>query len=269
MNGIDRTKSRFGTLRDRSEVALIPYLVAGHPTWRSCKAALWQAQEAGADLVELGIPFSDPVADGPVIAHAAHEAVARGVTPRACLQFVKSLRDEGFELPMYAMTYANVVFSKGYAPTALAWARAGLDGGIVPDVPIEHAAPLRKAFLKAGLANVFFVAPSTGTERIRAVVAQSTGFVYVVGVYGTTGVRARLSSLTTDLVRRVRDLTPEGAPPACTGFGVGRPEHVRALREAGAGGVIVGSACVERVAQGRDLGPLLRRLKAATRATAA
>lgn len=264
MSGVARIRDRFHRVRARKETALIPYFVAGYPSFRECREALWQAFEAGANLVELGIPFSDPVADGPTIARATHKALERGVTPRRCLQFLASLRREGFDLPVLGMTYANLLYAPGYQRSARDWARAGFDGAIVPDISAEDSADFRRAFRRAGLATVFFASPSTNPTRLPAIARASTGFLYLVSVYGTTGARTRVAPETLELLRRVRRARGRHGPPACVGFGVSRPEHVRHLRAAGADGVIVGSALVEAIDTGRSVRRYLTELKSAT-----
>lgn len=264
MSGVARIRGRFRRVRDRKEAALIPYFVAGYPNFRTCREALWQAFEAGASLVELGIPFSDPVADGPTIARATHKALERGVTPRRCLQFLASLRREGFDLPVLGMTYANLLFAPGYRRSAREWARAGFDGAIVPDLSVEDSADFRRSFRGAGLGTVFFASPSTLPARLPAIVRASTAFLYLVSVYGTTGTRSQVAPETLELLRRVRRARGRNGPPVCVGFGVSRPEHVRDLRAAGADGVIVGSALVEAIDAGRNVRRYLTELKAAT-----
>lgn len=253
----------FAAARHERRAAVIPYLVAGWPSWRRCRELVWDAQEAGADAIELGIPFSDPVADGPTIQGAIHEALHRGVTPQRVLRFVRAMRAEGLEVPLVGMTYANLLFAPGYARSARDWARAGLDGAIVPDVPVDEAAPLRAALGREGLATVFFASPSTSPERIRRAIRASTGFLYLVAVYGVTGERRGLAPETAPLVGRVRRLRSGSAPPICVGFGVSRPPHVAALRRAGADGVIVGSALVARVARGDGIRSYLGALRRA------
>lgn len=265
MSGRARVAGRFARLRKRREAALIPYFVAGYPNLRATREHLWEAFEAGANLVELGIPFSDPVADGPTIQRATHAALERGTTPRRCLELVASLRREGFDLPVLGMTYANLLYADGYAASARRWAAAGIDGAIVPDISLEDAAPYRAALRGAGLAACFFAAPSTSAPRLRSCLRATTGFLYLVAVYGTTGARRDVAPETLDLLSHARRLRGrDRAPPLCVGFGVSRPVHVAALRDAGADGVIVGSAIVDAIDAGRPLKPYLKGLKRAT-----
>lgn len=244
---------------------MIPYFVAGYPTLSATREHLWEAFEGGASLVELGIPFSDPVADGPTIQRAAHAALKKGVTPRKCLDLVSSIRKEGFDLPVIGMTYANLLFKNGFSKTAKEWSAAGMDGAIVPDISLEDAKDFRAAWKQADLATTFFVAPSTTDPRVKKALSASTGFLYLVAVYGTTGARRDVSPDTLSLLRRVRKIRGRKEnPPICVGFGVSEPKHVRALRDAGAEGVILGSAVIEAIDSGRPMRRFFKDLKRAT-----
>jgi tryptophan synthase alpha chain len=264
LNGRERLRVRFVRSDDRNESALIPYFVAGYPDFRTLREMMWQAYEAGVNAVELGIPYSDPVADGPLIARATHEARAAGATVRKSLAFVRALRQEGFDLPILGMTYANLLYAQGWDAAAKAWAAAGLEGAIIPDLGVEDSQDFRAAFKKRGLATVFFASPSSSDARIRAALRASTGFLYTVAVYGTTGARTDLAPDTIRLLRRVRRLRGDLPTPICVGFGVSKPEHVRRLREAHADGVIVGSALVRAIDEGRSIRRTLKQLKMAT-----
>jgi len=218
--------------------------------------------------IELGIPFSDPVADGPTIQAAIQEAIRHGVTVRKSLDFVATMRREGLVLPVLGMTYANLVYAPGLDRAAQAWAAAGLDGAIVPDVPHEESDPLRTAFHREGLGTVSFASPGTGDERLERIVRGLDSFVYLVAVYGTTGARADIAPETRILLRRARAARRGQRPPLLVGFGVSRPSHVKALRGLGADGVIVGSALVAPVRRGEDLRPYLRSLVRAANGSA-
>lgn len=263
MKGVRRIRDGFARVNGSGEACLIPYFVAGYPKLRDTREFLWKASEAGANLIELGIPFSDPVADGPVIARATHEALAAGATPKKCLALVAEMRREGFDLPLLGMTYANVLYAPGLASTARRWARAGLDGAIVPDISLEDSSEYRAAFRNESLATAFFAAPSTRPQRLRAAFRASTGFLYLVAVYGTTGARTTLSAETLDLLRNAKQGRIPEDPPICVGFGISTAHHVRTLRRAGADGVIVGSAVVEAIDAGGDLRKYLKTLKVA------
>lgn len=264
MKPLERIKVRFDRLAGRDEAALIPYFVAGYPRLSATREAMWQSYEAGASLIELGIPFSDPVADGPTLQRASHAALEAGMTPRRALEFVASMRREGFDLPILGMTYANLLYSGGLPGNLRRWRLAGLEGAIIPDVSIEDGAPFRSALAAEGLGHVAFVSPSSPPGRVAAALRASTAFLYIVGVYGTTGARAAVPDSALDLVARIRGQRRGDRPPLCVGFGVSKPEHVRSLVKAGAEGIIVGSALAEEMSRGRDVKALLKRLKAAT-----
>jgi tryptophan synthase alpha chain len=257
LTGEARLRAAFVSARSQERTAVLPYFVAGWPTFRHCRELLWQAQESGADAAELGIPFTDPVADGPTIQTALEEARQRGATPRRCLDFVRGLRQEGLVLPLVGMTYANLLRA------ARAWNHAGLDGAIVPDVSWEDSQPWRQAFHAAGLGTVAFASPATRSTRLRRILRSSNAFVYLVSVYGTTGARRSMAPETRRLLAAARRQRGGGGPPLCVGFGVSGPDHVAALRRLGADGVIVGSAIVERVRHGDNIGRFLRVLRAA------
>lgn len=223
--------------------ALMPYLMGGYPSIEASVAAGLAAADAGADLLELGIPFSDPLADGPVIHAAAVEALRAGATPHGVLGVCERLAER---VPVVLMVYANVVLTAGVEAFALRAASAGASGLIVPDLPHDEAGELRAACDAEGLALVPLVAPTTTPERIAAIGADARGFVYTVSLTGTTGERAELPPRLTETVTRVREAS---TVPVAVGFGISTGEHARAVAEI-ADGVIVGSRLVRAVGEG-------------------
>ena len=223
--------------------ALMPYLMGGHPDPTASLAACEAAADAGADLIELGVPFSDPLADGPVIHAAATEALANGVTPSDVLRQCEAIAER---LPVILMVYANVVLSVGLENYARTAAAAGAAGLIVPDMPHDEAAELRAACDAEGVALVPLVAPTTTTARLNAIGADARGFVYTVSLMGTTGERSELPPGLADTVQRVRGATEL---PVAVGFGISTPEQAGAVAEV-ADGVIVGSRVVRAAAEG-------------------
>ena len=221
----------------------MPYLMGGFPDLESSRAVGEACADAGADLVELGVPFSDPLADGPVIHAAATEALARGATLEGVLGVCEALAER---LPVVLMVYANVVLSGGGERFARRAADAGAAGLIVPDLPHDEAAELRAACDAAGLALVPLVAPTTPPERLGAIGAGARGFVYTVSLTGTTGERASLPPELEDTVERVRESTEV---PVAVGFGISTGEQARRVSEI-ADGVIVGSRVVRAAAEG-------------------
>ena len=223
--------------------ALMPYLMGGHPDPQTSLAACEAAADAGADLIELGVPFSDPLADGPVIHAAATEALKNGVTPSDVLRQCEAV---AARLPVVLMVYANVVLSAGLEDYASAAAGAGAAGLIVPDLPHDEAGELRAVCDAEGLALVPLVAPSTTPKRLEAIGADARGFVYTVSLTGTTGERPELSPDLTATVERVRASTDA---PVAVGFGISTAAHASAVADL-ADGVIVGSRVVRAAAEG-------------------
>lgn len=238
----NRLTKALADLRARSRRALIPYVMAGDPTTEDTERLVEILVAAGADVVELGVPFSDPIADGPVNQRAGLRAMAHGMGLRPALDLVTRLRGR-VSVPVVFMTYYNPILRYGLERFGRDAAEAGLDGLIVADLPPEEGGELVAAARRVDLATIFLLAPTSTAERIRAVAAVSTGFVYCVSRTGVTGIRDELPEGVRELVSRIREQT---ATPICVGFGLSRPEQVRAVA-AVADGVIVGSALVKMV----------------------
>jgi tryptophan synthase alpha chain len=239
--GVDRIAAAFRSHGKRA--ALMPYLMGGYPDLDASAEAGRAAASAGADLIELGIPFSDPLADGPVIHAAATEALARGATPHGVLRVCERVASE---LPVVLMVYVNVIVAAGPRAFALRAAAAGAAGLIVPDLPHDEADEVRAACDAEGLALVPLVAPTTTADRITRIGADARGFVYTVSLTGTTGERAELPPGLPDTVAAVRAST---SVPVAVGFGISTGEQARAVAEV-ADGVIVGSRLVRAVGEG-------------------
>ena len=223
--------------------ALMPYLMGGFPSIEESAAAGLAAADAGADLLELGIPFSDPLADGPVIHAAATDALAAGATPHGVLGVCEQL---AVKVPVVLMVYANIVLTAGASAFALRAAAAGASGLIVPDLPHDEADEVRAACDAEGLALVPLVAPTTTPERIASIGAGARGFVYTVSLTGTTGEREQLPKGLAETVERVRAATQV---PVAVGFGISTPEQARTVADV-ADGVIVGSRVVRAAGEG-------------------
>ena len=238
--------------------ALMPYLMGGYPDVETSADAGIACADAGADLIELGIPFSDPLADGPTIHAAATHALAAGVTPGDVLGVCERVSER---IPVVLMVYANLALQAGFADRARA---AGASGLIVPDLPHDEAGELRAACDERGLALVPLVAPTTTAERIEAIGGDARGFVYTVSLTGTTGERAELPPGLADTVARVK---AAATVPVAVGFGISTPDHARAVAEL-ADGVIVGSRVVRAAGEGGAgaVGELVGELAAALRA---
>jgi len=240
--------------------ALMPYLMGGHTGLDGSRAAAVAAASAGADLLELGVPFSDPLADGPTIHEAGTRALAAGVTPDDVLSICADVADR---LPVLLMVYANIVLSVGGATYARRAADAGAAGLIVPDLPHDEAGELREACDVARLALIPLVAPTTTAERLAAIGSDARGFVYTVSLVGTTGERSQLPPELPAMIERVRATT---TLPVAVGFGIATPAHARAVGEV-ADGVIVGTRVVRAAQEGgaQAVGALVRELAQALR----
>ncbi len=234
--------------------ALMPYLMGGFPDVATSRAIAQAYADGGADLVELGIPFSDPLADGPVIQAAGTRALAAGTT----VDDVLAIADElSRRVAVVLMTYANIVFARGAERFAADAAAVGVSGLIVPDLPFEEAHSVLAACEAAGLALVPLVAPTTPDARLAAIGARARGFLYTVSVTGTTGERAARSYTFAAIVARARAHAPV---PVALGFGIATPEDARAAADAGAAGVIVGSRLVRAAGEANDAPATVRAL---------
>jgi len=239
MNRIDQT---FQQLKQEQKKAFIAFITAGDPNLDTTYDLVLAFEKAGVDMMELGVPFSDPMADGPTIQAASLRALQNGTTLTKVLDLVKRLRQKT-QIPLLFMLYYNVILHYGEEKFVKDAKDAGLDGIVVPDLPPQEAKILRAAATKANLATVFFIAPTTSDERIKPIADASSGFIYYVSLTGVTGVKeAVVSSISADL-KRVKKLTDK---PVCVGFGVSTPEQVKAISRV-ADGVIVGSAIVKEI----------------------
>jgi tryptophan synthase alpha chain len=241
-SGLARIAAAFKVAEDEGRAALMPYLMAGFPDQQTSLAVARSYAEAGADLVEIGVPFSDPLADGPVIHAAATRALQGGATLESSLATIAELGDG---VPAVVMCYANMVLALGPERFAGRLADAGAAGAIVPDMPLEEAGEVGEALAARELALVPLVAPTTPAERCRRICDTARGFVYVVSVVGTTGERKALPPALSELLARVKE---DAEVPAAVGFGIGDP---RQAAEAGrlADGVIIGSKLVRMVGE--------------------
>jgi tryptophan synthase alpha chain len=238
-----RLGERFQQLRSRGERALVPFVTAGDPDLATTEALVLAMAEAGADAIELGVPFSDPIAEGPTIQRSSERALRSGTSLRRVLELVKGLRPR-VGIPIVLMGYANPVLAMGEARFAEAAAAVGVDGSIVVDMPPEESVDLRRELEAHGVDPILLAAPTTSPERLAMLARETRGFLYYVSLTGVTGARTELASGIEEQLRRVR---ASSEVPICVGFGVSRPEHARELA-AIADGVVVGSALVDRIA---------------------
>lgn len=256
----------FRRLRERGEKALIPYITAGDPDLDTSRRLALEIARRGADLLELGIPFSDPLADGPTIQAASSRAIRKGVHLEEVLVLAGQIRQET-DLPLILMGYYNPILQYGLEETAREAARQGVDGFIIPDLPPEEAGPWRRAAKAAGVAAILLAAPTSGPERLKRLGELTRGFLYYVSVTGITGAR---SELPPELVQELQNLKQLVRCPVAVGFGISTPKQVAWLAPY-VDGVVVGSAIVQRLADFRgpetlrEIGDLVATLKAPLR----
>lgn len=248
--GLTPIQGRFAELASQGRCALMPFVMAGDPDLETTGSTLLALQEAGADLIELGIPYSDPLADGPVIQAAAARALAAGTTPAAALALLEQLRGQ-LTIPVVLFTYSNPLLNRGMEAFCDAAAAAGAAGLVVPDLPLEEAEKLSALAAARGLDLVLLVAPTTPPERMARIHAASRGFTYLVSVTGVTGVRSALQERVGGLVGQLK---AQGGTAVAVGFGISAPEQARQVRDWGADGAIVGSALVKRMAEAHSQG---------------
>lgn len=255
-----RYAAMFERLRLRGEGAFGGFVMLGDPDLATSASILDSLVEGGADMIEVGIPFSDPVADGPVIQAAAVRAIASGTRTADCFRLLGEFRARHPEVPVGILTYANLVVARGREAFYRAAAEAGVDSVLVADVPLIEADPFLAAARSAGVAPVLIAAPNTPPERLARIAAEGEGYTYCVARAGVTGADAEVH-FAGDVIEA---LVEANAPPPVLGFGVSEPAHVRLALAAGAAGVISGSAIVDRVARGVEIHGFVAEMKAAT-----
>jgi tryptophan synthase alpha chain len=236
----------FETLRRNQECALIPFITAGDPDLETTAKALQVLDHAGADIIELGVPYSDPLADGPVIQAAATRALQRGTTLEQVLEMLKEI-SPSLRSPIILFTYYNPILHRGVDKFLEQIKEAGVSGLVVPDLPLEEAAGLLKPASEVGIDLTLLVAPTSSPERIEAIARASQGFIYLVSVTGVTGIRTEMHTRVGDLLQQIRNVTDK---PIGVGFGISDPQQARQVRAWGADAAIVGSAVVKRLAEG-------------------
>jgi tryptophan synthase alpha chain len=261
----------FQKLKAQGDGALIGYVTGGDPKPEFTPMIAEALVKGGVDILELGIPFSDPIADGPTIQAASVRALQAGTTPQMVLGIAGEIKKK-LNAPIVILTYYNPVFRMGVERFFRLAKSFGVDGVVVPDLPVEEAEAYREAARTCGVDTVFLAAPSTLNERLRKIVECTSGFLYVVSHFGVTGTREALEDSTVQLIRRFLPFTT-GRVPLAVGFGVSKPEHAKRIIEAGADGAIVGSAFVNIVSNNRGNVPKMlkeieetaRELKAAVK----
>ena len=269
-DGMTSVSDCFQRLRDRGECALIPFITAGDPDLETTAAALQRLDENGADLIELGVPYSDPLADGPVIQAAATRALKNGTRLQDVLGMLQELQGQ-IRAPIILFTYYNPIFHRGLAAFFQQVAAAGVAGLVIPDLPLEEADQVLQQAQAVGIEVTLLVAPTSSHDRIQKIVASSQGFIYLVSTTGVTGMRTKIEDRVQDLILELRGVTDK---PIGVGFGISQPDQARQVMTWGADAAIVGSAFVKRLAEGSPAQGLeaialfCRALKAALRSAA-
>jgi tryptophan synthase alpha chain len=261
MSGIAKV---FQRLKAQGDGALIGYVTAGDPEPEFTPKIAEALVKGGVDVLELGVPFSDPIADGPTIQAASVRALQAGTTPKVVLGMAGEIKRK-LGVPVVLLTYFNPVFRMGVENFFRLAKSFGVDGVVVPDLPVEEAEAYREAAKSYGVDTIFLAAPSTSNERLGKIVECTSGFLYVVSHFGVTGAREALEDSTVQLIKRITPFT-KGKVPLAVGFGVSKPEHAKRIIEAGADGVIVGSAFVNIIQRHqRDVSRMLEELEGAAR----
>jgi tryptophan synthase alpha chain len=241
---MSRIKEKFAELEVKNEKALIAYIMAGFPNEKSTLTTVRGLVKGGVDIIELGFPFSDPLADGPVIQNASTVSLERGTNIDGFFKIVAKIRKET-DIPLILMTYTNILYNKGYAKFISDAKKVGIDGFILPDMSVEES----KEYLEASKDKsdtIFLISPNTNKTRIQKIAKVSTGFLYLVAVFGTTGVKTEIKNYTLKAIKEVKKQT-KGKIPIGIGFGVSTPEDVKTYVKAGADAVIVGSAYLKLI----------------------
>ena len=253
---MSRIAAAFGRMRQEHRVGLVTYVTAGDPSLARTADLLRALDGAGADVLEVGVPFSDPLADGPVIQRACERALAAGATLVRILDLIEEVRPS-IRAPVVLFSYANPMYRMGYERFAARAASAGVDGVLALDIPVEESGPLRDELLEQGVDPIYLLSPTTSRERARKAGELGRGFLYLISRAGVTGARESLASGLPDLVGRVREVS---GLPLAVGFGLSRPEHVRAIGDI-AEAAVVGSALVSVIADAGDTAALVPRVE--------
>ena len=248
----NRIDSKFNELKSKNQKALICYVVAGYPDIKTSEHIINSLINGGADIIEIGIPFSDPIADGSTIQDAIQSSLISGTTPDMCLELASRIRKTFPNIPLIIMTYSNILYRKGYMQFAEKAKENGIDGLIIPDIPIEESKEYLNTVQNTGLSTIFLVSPNTSEKRLKMISRICTGFLYAISVYGTTGERKGFDEYTIESIKRVKKVTAADELPLAVGFGISNPQHVKYMVDAGADAVIIGSAIIKKIKEIED-----------------
>lgn len=235
--------STFGELNARGEGALVAFLTGGDPTPNEFLENVTSLVEGGADIIEIGIPFSDPIADGPVLQGSSQRALKAGVTPKTVLSLAKEVRSS-HDVPVVLLTYCNPILAMGTERFFKLAGESGVSGVVIPDCPIQENFQFKELAAKHNIDRILLAAPNTPAVRMKQILHETSGFLYLVSLYGVTGQRDTVGPAISQTLRTIREGNHK-SKPVCVGFGISTPDHVRALLSLGADGVIVGSALVQ------------------------
>ena len=245
---LSKVDEKFCELKNNKKIALMPFIMAGDPNIEITSEILLKLQENGADLIELGIPYSDPLADGPVIQVAASRALKSGTNPIKVIKLLESLKSK-LNIPIILFSYLNPLLSFGFEKFCEIASNSGVSGLIVPDLPLEEAYKFSKIVSNHSMDLILLVAPTTPIERMKQISNHTKGFTYLVSVTGVTGERNKMENRVENLIAKLKDVNSN---PIAVGFGISSPELVNKVREWGADGVIIGSAFVKRISSSSE-----------------
>ena len=238
-----RIQEKFNQLKSKNEAALISYIMVGYPSEKATLAAVRGLIKGGTDIIELGFPFSDPIADGPTIQMASTESLNKGTKIDDFFSIVKKIRKEA-DIPLVLMTYTNILYNQTYQKFISRAKEVGIDGLILPDMAIEESKDYVKAAKKSGMDTIFLVSPNTQNDRLKKIIKATSGFLYMVAVFGTTGVQTKIHKYTIDALKNTKR-SANGKIPVGVGFGISTDKDVHKYVSSGADAVIVGSANIK------------------------
>jgi tryptophan synthase alpha chain len=243
----NKVNELFDNLSRKGEKALICYVVGGYPDQEISKEIIKTLINSGADIIEIGIPFSDPMADGPTIQQASLKALGKGITPLKCFSIVNDLKKQFKDTPFLFMTYSNIVFSNNLKNFLTTAKKNRIDGFIIPDLNVEDSKEYVDLARTLGLATIFLSAPNTTKKRLSEIASASTGFVYMVSVFGITGSRLNFEKYTFDAVHKTKEIIDRSKIPLAVGFGISNPTDGKNMLKAGADGIIIGSSVMKLI----------------------
>ena len=245
---LSKINKKFLELKKSKKIALMPFIMAGDPNIEKTSEILLKLQEKGADLIELGIPYSDPLADGPIIQFSASKALKSGTTSIKVIKLLESLKDK-LNIPIILFSYFNPILTFGIENFCELASKAGVAGLIIPDLPLEEASKFSKIISSYFIDLILLVAPTTPFERMKIISNKTKGFTYLVSVTGVTGERIEMENRVESLITKLKEISIN---PVAVGFGISSPEHVNRVRGWGADGVIIGSAFVKRISNSNE-----------------